>query len=135
VPVKEFFYTGTSFNANRGDFRVRTIATDAAFRFSFPVPADLVTLVSVGVMGIPELTNPAAQIDLLSDYGAVGEAFNTHSESDLGGTFAVVDDELFELDVTSVFSALAAGDRCGIRVDHMAIGGNIDYIGVRMAYT
>ena len=104
-------------------------------RFTFFVPHDLVSLTELVVLGIPLASFVDQQIDLTSDYGATGEQYNNHSESDIGGLFSATAGEVTAFDVSSVFSALAAGDRCGVLFDHKGIGTTIHYIGIRLRYS
>jgi hypothetical protein len=133
--VKEFFTPGTDYNANMGAFRERNFSGTTQFNFSFIVPDAFLALTSLRILGIPNVTNAAADIDLISDYGAEGEAFNNHSESELGNTYNLVANQLFSIDISPVYSVLAAGDRCGLTVDHNNLGGAVGYIGIHMLYT
>lgn len=133
--TKSVFYTATNYDAEHGDFRVRNIGGAGAFNFSFCVPADFGVLVDLVLVAIPDGTDAAADIDLNSDYGAPGEAFDNHSESDAASTFPLTVDELLELDISSVFSALGANDYCGIEVDHQGLGFSVDYVGIVLRYT
>jgi len=65
----------------------------------------------------------------------VGDASNDHSEADVGSTYSMTGLQLSALDLSSVFSALAAGDFCGVLVDHNAIGTTVNYYGIRMRYS
>lgn len=126
--------TGT----NDGEYRVRTIAGSAAFRFNFTIPLDFDALVSVEIVGWPMAgaAGPGKDIDLFSNYAAIGEDKAAHAESDLATVYDTgVIDQFFALDLSPVFSALTAGDFCGVRIDHQAIGGTIDYLGIRLRYT
>lgn len=137
--TKELWF-GTDYNANLGNIRVRSVAATGAYRFSFHIPNDFVTLVSCTAIGV--ISSGAAgagkDIDLTSDYGAFGEAYNFHTESD---TTTVYDftgkanqwDEAIDLSV--VLSNLSAGDSVGIQIDHNGIGGAISYIGIKFIYS
>jgi hypothetical protein len=126
-------------NANKGDYRVRNVGGTGAHRFNVAFPSDLVTLDECKLIGICSsgAAGSGKDIDLLSDYGTIGELYNNHSEAD---TTTVYDftgktDQLIQIDLTPVLSAVAAGDVAGIQVDHNSIGGAIDYLGVLMRYT
>jgi hypothetical protein len=135
VPFKHKFISGAEYNANFGNFRVRSIAGTGAFRFTFNVPLDFVSLVSIEAIGIPAFTGDAKNIDLASDYGAIGETYNTHSESDTISTYSgFVTNKVYALNLASVFTALAAGDYCGVLIDHVTIGGSINYLGILLKY-
>ncbi len=48
-----------------------------------------------------------------------------------------MEDEIAEIDVSSVFSALSAGDYCGLMVDNNISGPSfsVDYVGIKLRYT
>jgi hypothetical protein len=130
-------FTGFSSNATtaRGDFATLSLGANGTANFTFSVPPDYTTLVSLQLVVIAASTAAALDIDISSDYGAAGEAYNTNSESNTTSTFSVTVDQLSGLDISSVFSALAANDFCGIFVDHNAIGQTLYYLGVFLRYT
>lgn len=125
-------------SGNFGDLRTRSAATNGSIRLTFRVPGDFGSLDNFYVVGVPGSGVPGAgkDIDLFSDYGAIGEAFNQHDESDTTITFDLTGtlDEYTRLDVSSVFSSLSAEDFGGVLVDHNAIGGSIDYLGIEIHY-
>ena len=106
-----------------------------AHRFTFHIPANFISLVSIGLRGFSNNTNAVAPIDFTSEYCAVGEIYNNHTQSQIGGTEAFVLDTLFEFDVSGLFSLIAAGDECGLLVDHQGIGATLQYTGLRLTYT
>jgi hypothetical protein len=135
-PTKEIFYIADTV-ANDGSYRVRNIGSAGAFRFDFKVPHDFSSLVSLVLVGWPEsgAAGPGKDIDLTSEYGAVGEARNQHSESDTTSTYDLGStDVIFELDISGVFSVLAANDYAGVLVDHNGVGGVVHYLGIRLRY-
>ena len=132
--VKEFFSIATDYNTNYGDFRARSLGTGGSWRFVFSAPLDFGSLVSLELIGIPQGNGTGVGINLDSDYGAVGQAYNTHSESNTTGTYNITQDQLFSLNLATVFTNLAAGDFCGVLVDHQGIGTTINYLGIRMRY-
>lgn len=135
--VKEIYFMATDYGAEHGDFRVRNVSGTASFNFTFCIPDDFNALLSLDLLAIPDGTRADADIDLDSDYGQVGEQFDNHSETDTTSTFALVQDEIAEIDISSVFSALAAGDYCGLQVDNNISGPSfsVDYFGIRLRYT
>lgn len=134
APTIEIFLAATDYGANRGDFRVRAQGNTGTFRYTFNVPPDFDSLVSLELIAIPQFTSVASNIDLFSDYGALGELFTTHSEADTTSTFPFTLDTLTAVDISSVFSSLSAGDFCGMFFDHKAVGGTVDYLGIKMVY-
>jgi len=103
-------------------------------RIEFYIPADLTTVSSIVAVIVGGVTQGAANIDLYSHYGANGEAHNCHSESDTASTYAIVNDQIAELDVSGVFSVTAAGDHCGLDVILMNSAHDFYILGVRLKY-
>lgn len=126
------------FDSNLGNYRVQTIAGTGAFRFSFRVPDDFASLISLNLMFIvaPGAAGPNKDIDLTSDYAALGEVYNTHSQSDTTTLydFTGQDNKWTAMDISGLFSSLSAGDFCGLLVDNNAIGGNLYVLGINIVY-
>lgn len=112
------------------------VGSNADFNMNLGFPDDFGALVALELIGIAQFTDAAAaDIDFSSDYGAVGEQYDTHSGSIAGFTPAVVDGEIFAFDISAAFAAAAAGDVAGLLTDHNMIGGTLGYIGIRLEYT
>ncbi len=127
--------TGTGLT-NKGDFPGGDGVTGAdVSRVSFRCPDNFSSITTAVIMVIPEDTQGAANWDITSDYGAVGEAFTTHSESDAATTYNVTADQIFEVDVSGILTSLAAGDYVGLGISN--IGGaahQVTFIGFFMKY-
>lgn len=132
---REVFFNAAQYDAARGDFRVCQIGASAANQFTFAVPADFGVLVGLVLLGMADTTVAGVNIDIASDYGGVGQAFNVHSESDVASTYGFTDNLITEVDLAGIYSALAAGDYCGLTVTHNAIGAIVDYLGIVLRYT
>ncbi len=132
--VRDVFWAGTNYDGNKGDYRAKTQTGTADFRYTFNVPADFGSLLELVLVGVANATIAAVDIDLASDYAAAGELFNAHSEADVVSTYSFNIDEMTEVDISAVFSAIAAGDYCGIFVQHQGIGTTVNYLGIRMKY-
>lgn len=128
-------YFNASNNSNIGDFSTDSVSANGTGRFRFAIPADFDALVSLRAGVVPAVTNATADIDLTSDYGAIGESFSNHSESDLASTYNLTANELQEIDISGVFSVLAAGDRCGLAWIHNSIGGAVHLLWIQLRYT
>ena len=120
----------------KGNFAVANLtgANDRAI-MNFFVPAEYSSLTSAEIIVIPKTTDGAVNWDLYSDYGAVGQAFNTHDESDLVTTYDVTADQLFAVDASGVLTSLAANDFVGLQLllgdaadDLYVIGALIKYV-------
>lgn len=132
--VKAVFLSGTDYNADKGDWRGNGTGSNGSQNFSFRVPDDFGSLVSLELIALATGSNAAADIDLNSDYGAVGESDTTHSESDTTSTYNITQDEVNAMDISGVFSSIAAGDYCGLMVTHNAIGHVNGYLGILLKY-
>jgi len=121
-----------------GEFAVNLVATDGQGHFSFYIPDEFVSLVSLKIIGIvqPAAAGAGKDIDLFSNYAQHGELYNAHAESEVANTYDLtgLGDRLWELDLSPVFSVLAAGDHCGLQIDHNLIGGSIGYLNIELVY-
>lgn len=133
MPTKEQFFNA-QYSGALGDYRTRSLGGAAAFEFSFDVPHDFTAIVALEMVCSSVGTIVAQDIDLTSDYGADGESITNHSESDTTTTYSFTAGLWDTIDISGVFSSLAAGDRCGIEVNHNTIGTTIHYLGVRLRY-
>lgn len=102
---------------------------------SFKVPDDLHTITEAKVVVIPRVTQAAADWDIYSYYAAVGEAYNTHTESDTTSTYNVTDEQMFEVDISGILTSLAAGDYVGIMFSLHNAAHDVDVLGVMFKYT
>lgn len=136
--ITVFFPAETA--AASADYRAIQLNPDGGsglFQFNFQIPANFSALVSLELIGWPNSAGSAAgPYDLTSDYGAVGEQFDAHSEADLTGTadFSVSGQKL-AINLASVFSSLAPGDSCGVTLDHNTVGAIIGYTHIKLVYT
>lgn len=135
APVTRNKFFQADCNGNFGTYRVRSLGSVGAFRFNFHVPADFDTLVGISLIGQANAAVVAGDIDLTSEYGAVGESASNHTETDTTSTYNFNINELTKLDLSSVFSSLAAGDYAGVFVDHNGVGTTINYLGILLEYT
>lgn len=123
------------YNNDKGDYNVHYIAAGGSSFFTFRVPWDFVKLDKLVMLAIPNNTSNTGDMDLSSDYGKVGEQYNAHSESNAGVPFSGTAGELTEIDITSVFSTLEAGDACGLFLNQNGITGGVNYLGILMEYS
>lgn len=113
-----------------GDYQV-ALNTAAIRYFTFFIPTDFMGLTSCVLVYIKRDTDNQ-QWQLESDYGAAGEQYNNHSESQLTGLVAETDGRIYELDITGVLSSIAAGDYVGVSADPI---NRARVLGIRMIYT
>ena len=131
VTEKKYFDVDT--DGNFGDYRTKSIGTAGNFQGSFVVPNDFASLISLKAIFCPVGSFVGATATLTSDYGEEGELYNIHSESSspvysgTAGTWS-------SLNIAGVFSALSAGDRCGLRIVIGATGTTLHFLGYEMEY-
>lgn len=138
VATKELYVPVTYKNPNlstTGDFPVALLAIvgDTCFT-SFEIPHDFNGLVAARLIVIPKATQAAANWDIDSDYGSIGQAYNIHSEADAASTYNVTLDELFEVNLNGILSAIVAGDKVGIKVTLQDNAHDVHVIGIRLRY-
>ncbi len=135
--TKEVFYLAET-SSNEGSFRVRSVGTNGDRNFNLVIPDDFVSLVSIEAVGI--ISGAGAEgtgkdIDLTSNCVGAAELYTSNSVSDTTSTYTIpAVNTIWEVDVSSVFSGISAGDYCGINIDHKGIGGGIDYLGIKLKY-
>lgn len=120
-------YFETDWNANFSQLRVRSIAGTGGHRFPFTVPPDYNETIEVYLEGLANATFTDQDIDLASEYAAIGENFQTHAEIDNTSVFSMTGQQWNKLDLSSVLTALSAGDIGGVFVDHNGIGTTVYY--------
>jgi len=102
---------------NIGDFgSTRPLLTSDYAQANFRVPHDFTSITSAVIVVIPIATMAGCDIDIFSDYGAVTEAYTTHSESDTFLTYNLTANTITEIDISPILSALAADDYVGIKI-------------------
>jgi len=135
--VSRFF--PANYNQNAGRFRVRTQNSNGDFNYTFVVPDEATTVISIDLIGFASsggATGPNKNIDLFSEFGGNGQPRNLNAQADTGTLYTIPPvNELFTIDLLPVFVGVAGGDRCGIEVDHTNVGGNISYLGINISYT
>lgn len=137
VGVKYEFFAA-DYSSSDGDYRMKNVSTVGSHEQTFTIPNDFNALTSLKSIFIVAAGASGAgkDIDLTSSYGAQGEPKTQHQESDAASTYTIgAQDTHDEIDISGVFTSIAAGDRCGIKIDHKTIGGALEYLGIEMYYT
>jgi len=120
-------------NDTLGDHRVRAVGQNASFNISFEIPDDAIAILTIKVIAVLGGTITSQSVSLTSDYGAVGEQYNNHSESQ-GITISATAGEITAFDVSGVFSSAVAGDHCGLTWQNNAIGQTFNYMKLELTY-
>jgi len=100
----------------------------------FMVPAGFTSIVAAKMVVIPRATQAAADYNANSQYGAVGEAYNTHSGVESAATYNVTDGVLFEVDIAGILASLAAGDFVAITMAEGTAGHDVNILGIRFKW-
>ena len=102
---------------------------------SFYVPEDFTAIDEAVLLVLVADTQASANWDIYSWYATVGEDKNNHSESDVATTYNVTQDQLYEVDISGILSALAAGDFVGVEIINATGAGHRFFgFGVRFKY-
>lgn len=117
---------------NYGDYMVRRRGGIVSTSYhSFYIPKDVQNIDGIYLVYIPEQTIIGEGLSIYSDYGAVGEAYNNHSESDVTVIIDMTLDQITSVDVSSVYSSLAGGDYCGLSVTwSLGLGNDVNILGI-----
>lgn len=102
---------------------------------SFRVPEDFNAITEAMIIVIPRATQAAANWDIRALHAATGEAYDTHDTSDIASTYNVVDEQIFEVDASTICAAITAGDIAGVLLSQAAAGHNVDVVGLFLRYT
>jgi len=132
--IKEKFFSPNNDIANFDDYSVRTAGSTAQSYFTFLIPEDFVSLVSLDIILFITSTIGPVDIDLISSYALVGQDRLFNAETDTATTYNFTASEISEIDASVVFSSLVGGHICGLHIDHNAIGGTAKYLGLKMRY-
>lgn len=145
IATREFFVPATAAAGGAtmgigGDFPVAVLAVlNATGAIAFKVPHDFSTISNAEIIVIPQFTTATANWDIDSDYGAIGEAYNAHSENDAATTYNVTANQLFAVDlddaVNGILDNLAADDYVGIKLTQKDAAHDVRVLGVRFKYT
>jgi len=134
-----FYAMNATGGVSKGDYSTSAIASGGlgATHVTGYIPADASTIDAIVLVAIPGSNNNASwNIDLASDYAAVDEGYQTHSESDTSTTYdlSTADDNVKEIDVSGVFGSLAGGDYFGLKITNNEAD-TLNVLGVRVAYS
>lgn len=143
-PTRSFFmfphdFDGPAGPEARGDFS--TINLNAAgewLLWSFAVPADFASLTSVKIIYIGKQSNGETfDWTVTTDFGALGEAYTSHSDSVTVDGETPIADQIQSLDITAAFTGLAAADFCGVKllIDAIAATPDAYVIGLEFQYS
>lgn len=102
---------------------------------SFFAPDDFTSITEAYIVVIPNVTQAAANWDLFSNYGAAGEAYNTHTQTNLASTYNVTVNQIFKVDISGILTSLSAGDYVGVSISLYTADPGLDVLGVMFKYS
>ncbi len=132
--IKSIFFPSGGNADQSGNHSGEASNTNGNAFVEFRIPDDFTAEISIRAVEIPANTTAAADIDLFSDYGGVGEDAQVHSETDTSLTFVFTANEIAAIDVSSVFSSLSAGDLCGLQISNNGVTGGTLLLGILLEY-
>lgn len=132
-------YITTGWNSNAGAYRTRQWSSTTSSNFSFYVPDEAVSVVSIGMIAINQNVSGVQNISLTSNFAAVGENFQTNVQTNPGFTFDFTTNapplNLFTLPLDSVFVGVQPGDYCGVTLSSQPVGSTYRALFIRLEYT
>jgi hypothetical protein len=117
-----------------GAYSTVEIGQNSEINITFHFAEDFGTLDLIEVWGIALSTVVDKSIFLSSNYAGVGENKFANAQSDLTQLFSFTEDNIFAIDITSLFTNPAAGDAAGVKLDHKSINTSIRYLGMHLHY-
>jgi hypothetical protein len=118
------------------------VSSNGGANMQVPLPKEIQTLEQALLIGIPSpavaAAGPGRDLDFYTDYGQAGESPTMHQESDTTSTYDYTGQAgliTVIADLVGVLTNAEGGDVVGLEVDHNAIGGSIEYIGVFIVFT
>jgi len=141
LPTKEFWSSaaGADQAVYAGNFVVLAGTWDSGVEagISFKVPHNFTSLTSAEIIVWEDTgTYGTANLDIGANYGAAGENYNIHAETDRASTYNLVQNKFTAIDVSGILTSLAANDYVSIRISNED-GGTFDLwvVGLRLRYT
>lgn len=129
-----WFHFGLGYDTNQGDFSVVSSSTAGTIRrTSFFMPPDFSSLIEAKVILIPLADSTTQNFDVNTDFGAIGEVYNFHSNSITTPALTLTNTQLYGVDVSMALSGTAAGDFVGLAIDKN-VNEALVYLGVYIAY-
>ena len=100
----------------------------------FKVPHDFNSIISAEIIIVNYDTNATANIDTHSEYGSIGQVYNTHQEDEVAATYNLTANLFFGVDVSGILTALVAGDIVGLGIDCEDVAARFYVVGFNLRY-
>lgn len=101
---------------------------------SFKVPHDFNSIIFAVIVIISLDTTAIANIDTHSEYGLIGQPYNTHAENEVAATYNMTANQLLDIDVSGILTALVANDVVGLGIDCEDAGHRFHVVGFWLRY-
>lgn len=105
--------TLSSTDNNAGLAKLGSASADGTAHFAIPIPSGFITLTKAVAIGHPN-SDGALRWSVATNFGANGEGAGVHTDSISTTQVTVTNNELEELDISSAFTGIAAGDYVGL---------------------
>lgn len=126
---------GSNNSITNAPYATAAAITNGSAYYSFHIPADFTSLISVEVFCIPASTSATLDIDILVNYAAAGELFNANSATDTTSTYDFTASTIFQFNITSLLSGVSADDMVGVEFDQNSIGQTVQYLPMHINYS
>lgn len=138
--TKEFFVPCTfgSSGVSTDLFYARAMLSSAGqyASISLHIPADFNSITEAVILAWWNGDKANTNLDIYSNYAAVGEVKDMHSQSDTVSTYSFTAYVMREISISGILSSLAAGDYVGISLKLTTDpGGQLYILGVRFKYS
>jgi len=134
VPASSWYdNSGAVWSAPTWDAAELKEADDRAYMY-FKVPDIFASLAEAVIVVRPLATQAAADWDIYANYGATGENYIIHTESDLATTYNVTNNQFFEVNASGILTALAAGDHVQLILINKNSAHDVGVFGFFMRY-
>jgi hypothetical protein len=127
------FYNAFLYNDAYGCYKAFLSNNTDVVQGTFPIPSDFIHVHSLSMLVIPFTTAGSQNIRMTSEYGAVGENTDQHTETDNSLTYDLVAEKITAIDISPVFSSLQADDICGFQFQNYTECA-LYVLGIRLKY-
>ena len=100
--------------ANIGD-----ATSDGSLYFDFRVPALFTSIQRAYVVAFNDSATADLRYSVVTNWGANGEAYNLNTDSIAATTLAMTQNAMVEVDISTAFTGIAAGDYVGLRFNRL----------------
>lgn len=111
------------------------VGVNGSANLEFWIPGNVTQIMYGSVCAIPGGTNPAADVDMFSEYGTPMEPYDQHAQSSTDRTFDMTTDVIITMDALPVMTGAGPGDHVGIQLVNNGVTGGYLIMGMLIAFT